>query len=264
VSLTEFSIKWHESEDDARITVVVLAGSIDMVSVDALTKGFDSLVESNRCFVIVDMERVDFVSSPAVGALMGCRRRLIEKKGNLVLVGLTPSLREKLNLMGANRIFRYYNDVKTVLSDYRWEHDNLAQKLALQVPSAPAYVPAIRRLISSVVMQKGYNRKDAFRIETIVDELANNAIEHGDHEQRKFYIEFSLDREKVEIAVRNLTRNLDPALTQRVKQKFENPVVDDESIRGRGLALVKMLSSELRLDIDTGGTTVHVTKVRED
>ena len=53
-------------------------------------------------------------------------------------------------------------------------------------------------------------------------------------------------------------------MTQSVKQKFENPVVDDESIRGRGLALVKMLSSELRLDIDTGGTTVHVTKVRED
>jgi len=262
--VTAFTLQSQLCAEDDRITVVTIGGSIDIASVGALVDGFEALVKEGRCFVIVDMEAVDFVSSPAVGALMGCRRRLIERKGNLVLVGLSLSLKEKLNLMGANRIFRYYNDVKTVLSDYRWEHDNLAQKIILQVPANPGYVPALRRMISSVVLQKGYNRKDAFRIETIVDELANNAIEHGDHEQRKFYIEFSLDREKVEIAIRNQTKDLDPTLADKVKHKFENPVVDDESIRGRGLALVKMLSSELRLDIDAGGTTVHVTKVRED
>lgn len=261
--MPDFSLHWKSCEDDDRITVVTLKGAIDIASVERLVQGFDKLVEEKRCFVIVDMEGVDFVSSPAVGALMGCRRRLIEKQGNLVLVGLSNSMKEKLNLMGANRIFRYYNDVKTVLSDYRWEHDNLAQKMLLEVPANPAYVPAIRRLISSVVLQKGYNRKDAFRIETIIDELANNAIEHGNSDQRKFFVEFSLDREKVEILVRNQTSIVDPVLAQKVKQKFENPVVDDESIRGRGLALVKMLSSELRLDLDSEGTTVHVTKVRE-
>jgi len=237
---------------------------MDISSVELLTQTFDNMVVQGSYFVIIDLEGVDFVSSPAVGVLMGCRRRLIEKKGNLVLVGLSLHLREKLNLMGANRIFRYYNDVKTVLTDYRWEHDQMAQKMSLQVPANPGYVPAIRRLLSSVVLQKGYNRKDAFRIETIIDELANNAIEHGDHAERKFYIDFSLDRDKVELQVRNLTRGLDSSLAQQVKQKFENPVVDDDSIRGRGLALVKMLSSELRLDIDAQGTTVHVTKVRED
>ena len=264
MSLTDFSIQWATCEDDERITVVSLRGSIDMASVERLVQGFDQVVAEGRYFVIVDMDGVDFVSSPAVGALMGCRRRLIEKKGNLVLVGLLHSLKEKLNLMGANRIFRYYSDVKTVLTDYRWEHDNLAQKILLQVPLNAAYVPAIRRLISSAVIQKGYNRKDAFRIETIVDELSNNAIEHGDRSSRKFYIEFSLDREKVEILIRNQTKILDEEAALKVKQKFENPVVDDDSIRGRGLALVKMLSSELRLDIDAGGTTVHVTKVREE
>lgn len=262
--MAEFVLQWHPCEEDDRITVVNLRGAIDIASVESLVRTFESLVAQGKCFVIVDMDGVEFVSSPAVGALMGCRRRLIEKKGNLVLVGLSNSLKEKLNLMGANRIFRYYRDVKTVLSDYRWEHDNLAQKMSLQLPANAAYVPAIRRLISSVVLQKGYNRKDAFRIETIVDELANNAIEHGDKSQERFFIEFSLDREKVEVVVRNLTSIQDPIRAAQVKQKFENPVVDDESIRGRGLALVKMLSSELRLELDAGGTSVHVTKVRED
>ena len=259
----EFSLDWRSCEEDDRITQLVLKGSIDINSTPRLIQAFEAMIAQGRYFVIVDMEHVDFVSSPAVGALMGCRRRLIEKKGNLVLVGLSLSLREKLNLMGANRIFRYYNDVKTVLTDYHWEHDHLAQRMSMHVPANPAYVPAIRRLVSSVVMQKGYNRKDAFRIETIVDELANNAIEHGDPKQKAFNVDFSLDREKVEIQVRNQA-NLDPKLIQTVKQKFENPQVDDNSTRGRGLALVKMLSNDLRLAVDAGGTTVHVTKVRED
>ncbi len=259
----DFQFQWNPSRDDGRIAIAEITDSINMSSVEPLVAGFEAIIEAGFCFVVVDMERVDFVSSPGVGALMGCRRRLIEKRGDLVLVGLSLSLKEKLNLMGANRIFRYYNDVKTVLSDYRWEYDAEAQHLRLQVPAKSAYVPALRRLISSVVQQKGYGRKDSFRIETIVDELCNNAIEHGDKEQSKFFVDFAIDREKVEMEVRNLTQGIDPIVASTVKQKFENPVVDDESIRGRGLALVKMLSSELRLDIDEGGTTVHVTKVRE-
>jgi hypothetical protein len=53
-------------------------------------------------FVIVDLENVDFVSSPAVGVLMGCRRRLIEKKGNLVLVGREDGI-------ALNELQRRYN-----------------------------------------------------------------------------------------------------------------------------------------------------------
>lgn len=237
---------------------------MDISIAEQLSQGFDKMLTEGRVFVIVDMEGVDFIGSPAVGMLMGCRRKLVERKGNLVLVGLTLSLKEKLNLMGANRIFRYYNDVKTVLTDFRWEHDNLAQVLNLQLPSNPDYVPAIRRLVSSIAIQKGYNRKDAFRIETIVDELSNNAIEHGDPDQSRFFIDFSLDREKVEITVRNMSGIVDTDKANKVREKFENPVVDDESVRGRGLALVKMLSNELKLDIGEKGTTVHVTKVREE
>jgi anti-sigma regulatory factor (Ser/Thr protein kinase) len=113
-------------------------------------------------------------------------------------------------------------------------------------------------------MAKDYSRKDAFRIETILDELANNAIEHSDPGQQKFYIDFFLDKEKVEVVVRNKTKGLRPRELDTVMKKFNHPEVDDNSIRGRGLALVKMLSSELKVDIDEDGTLVHVTKLREE
>lgn len=262
--MNNFSLTRRPCPEDPRLELLHLSGNLDITVLDRITEAVDSLIQDCRFHLVVDMEGVTFISSPVVGSLMGCRRRLVQKGGNIVLVGLSSSLREKLNLMGANRIFRYYPDYKSVVMDFRWQNDAKPQCLALQLPTNSSYVPALRRLVASIVQQKGYGRKDTFRIETIVDELANNAIEHGDEQQRKFYIELFLDREKVEVVVRNTNKNMDEVAMSKVRDKFSNPEVDDNSIRGRGLALVKMLSSELKLEIDTAGTLVHVTKMREE
>jgi len=262
--MEELKFKQYPCEEDPRITILEIRGALDLSSIDPINEIVDKLIGENKFFLIADFESVEFVSSPAVGALMGCRRRLMEKGGNLVLVGMSNSLREKFTLMGANRIFQLYNDVGAVVSDYYWEYDAEPRKMQLAVPSSVAYVPAVRRLISTIVLQKGYSRKDAFRIETIVDELANNAVEHADEKQQKFYIEFLLDKSKVELVVKNSSQAVVGQKMDEVQEKFNNPVIDDESIRGRGLALVKMLSSELTLNIDEKGTSVRVTKVRED
>jgi anti-anti-sigma factor len=262
--MAEFCASYYVLPEDDRIAVIELSGSLDITTVDKMTGIFNEVLATGKNYVIAQMEGVGFISSPSVGALMGCKRRLVEKQGNLVLVGLSQELRHKLNLMGANRIFQYYSELRSVLTDFNWEYDKQIQKMRLKVPSNTDYVPAIRRLVSSVVQHKGYSRKDAFRIETIVDELSNNAIEHGEHGQEYFEIDFTLDKEKVEFAVRNRSEVRSQQDLEGMHNKFNNPVIDDESIRGRGLALVKMLSSEMNLTVDEDGTLVHVKKIREE
>jgi hypothetical protein len=44
----------------------------------------------------------------------------------------------------------------------------------------------------------------------------------------------------------------------------QNNPVDNEDRHGRGLALVKMLATELTADINDTGTTIHVTKLKEE
>lgn len=261
--MVKFDIKWTPCTDDDRITRVIIQGDMDISVAEQMEAAFAKILHEERNFVILDMENVSFIGSPAVGIMMGWRRKLIERQGNLVLVGLSLEMREKLNLMGANRIFRYYSDVQTVLTDFHWEQDSLMQNMGLKIPANHEYVPALRRLITSVVTQKGYSRKDAFRIETIVDELSNNAIEHGNPEQGKISVDFNLDYSKVEIIVSNMSKMADQKDSSIIEQKFANPVIDEDSTRGRGLSLVKMLSDELKLDINEQGTTVYVTKVRE-
>ena len=93
--------------------------------------------------------------------------------------------------------------------------------------------------------------------------MTNNAIEHGNPKQEKVSVDFNLDYSKVEIIVSNMSRDVDSNDITTIKDKFNNPVVDEDSTRGRGLSLVKMLSDNLKLDINDQGTTVYVTKVRE-
>lgn len=262
--MSAFQIQLHAGPGPEGFALIRLSGPLDIGSLAPLNDAFETLVAQRRCMVVVDCEEVLFISSPAVGVLMGARRRMQECGGDLVVAGLGPDLLEKMNLMGANRVFRFYPDTDAAFRGFHWENLEQQERLSLELPARGAYVPSLRRIVSGVLQQKGYSVKESFRVETIVDELANNAIEHGDPEQKKFFIDLGLSKKKVEIAVRNAHLPMDPSTLARVREKFMNPVVDDESIRGRGLALVKMLSSQVDLQIDSGNTLVRVTKMREE
>lgn len=254
----------HPGPAGSDAVVLRLQGDLDIASLDALTMAFERLASEGNCLVFADFSDVGFIGSPAVGVLMGARHRLRECGGDLALVGLGEGLAEKLSLMGANRVFHFYPDAVSAWRGWQWDTQGRSDRITLELPARPSYVPPLRRIVAGVLRQKGCSGKETFRFETIVDELANNAIEHGDPEQKKFYIELELSSRKVEISVRNAHRPMEPAALAKVQGKFANPVVDDESIRGRGLALVKMLADHVELQIDGQTTLVKATKQREE
>jgi anti-sigma regulatory factor (Ser/Thr protein kinase) len=181
----------------------------------------------------------------------------------MVIVGLNYDLREKLIMMGADKIFNFYPDTHTAYNHYHWEYTQTAQVVKVTMPPKLQSVPAVRRFIAGIAKQKGYTSRDAFRIETIVDEVANNAIEHGDASQPEIAIELRIDRKKFELLVRNKTL-MDKAnqLKYVIESNKEKSGSDDS--RGRGLALVKLISNSINVSIDKSGTEVKITKMRED
>ncbi len=252
------------SAQDDRIVLLHFEGDLNAGDCAATAKIFQEIIDSRKYFIIALMENVTFVSSPFLGELMGCKLRLVEKGGNLVLVGLRYELREKLIMMGADKIFNFYPDTHTAYNHYHWEYTQTAQVVKVTMPPKLQSVPAVRRFISGIARQKGYTSRDAFRIETIVDEIANNAIEHGDASQGEIGIELRIDRRKFELVVRNKTL-MDKAnqLKIVIDSNKEKAGGTDES-RGRGLALVKLISNSINVSIDNSGTEVKITKMRED
>lgn len=251
------------STHDDRIVLLHFEGDLNAGDCESTAKVFQDIIDSKKYFIIALMENVTFVSSPFLGELMGCKLRLVEKGGNMVIVGLGYDLREKLIQMGADKIFNFYPDTHTAYNHYHWEYTQTAQVVTLTMPPKLQAVPAVRRFISGIARQKGYTARDSFRIETIVDEIANNAIEHGDATQGEVAIELRIDRKKFELLVRNKTL-MDKAEQLRQVIGANREQSGGNEARGRGLALVKLISNSINVSIDKSGTEVKITKMRED
>ncbi|MFP4163966.1 MAG: ATP-binding protein [Chitinispirillaceae bacterium] len=251
---------------DSEVMTLRIEGDLDSSSTIMLSDIVDKIIAENRRFVIADLTGTTSMCSAALGEFMGCRKRLADRGGDLVLTGLNRDIRSKLTLMGANKVFSFYQDVRSAMHAYKWQYKNMSETVSLVFPSNLKLVPPVRQLASRLAKQKGYSGRDAFRIETIVDEICNNAVEHGkDGQGLDVSMKVIIDKDKVEVDVTNVS---DPskvsALRALLKPAAQSVHSGSDQKRGRGLALIRMLSNDMAVDINDNGTSVRVTKLREE
>lgn len=267
MSAQQLKIEIREVSGSDSFSILHFSGDLVSESVQRINECFNRLIAKSQFFAIVDMTTVTLISSAALGEFMGCRKRLVEQGGDLVFTGLSLEMRTKLNLMGATKIFRIYTDIRTAINSYKWEIERQPEKIHLSFPPYLKIVPPLRQLVSRIARQKGYGNRDSFRIETIVDEICNNAVEHGKTGPGEMIdLAVTIDPDKIEIDVRNMS---DPEKVASLTALLVPDNHDEETFnsnmkRGRGLSLIKMLSDELSVDCTEQGTSVHVKKVREE
>lgn len=265
--MKKFQIEITQGKEVPEITIVTLRGKLGHDTIKKIRQAFDSIIADDRVFVVADMSDVEYISSASVGELMGCRTSLLEKDGNLVLAGLKIDVLETLTALDADKIFKVYKDVRSAINLYYWEYQGQVERVNLAFPSELNFVPPVRQLVRRIAEQKDYSSKDAFRIETIIDEICNNAVEHGcqiEGEDEEVDVVISIDRKKIEISISNTSDPEKIDMLKKISKYLSSPKISFLDKRGRGLALVKMLSNDFQIDSSDYGTCVHVTKIREE
>jgi anti-anti-sigma factor len=248
------------------ICLIRLSGDLDARSAAVFDRCLADSRVNEKKFSIVDMSGVTMIASVALGKLLGLKHRFSEKGGDLVLAAISLDIKMKCVLMGVDRIFKMFSDLHSAMNTYTWDVMHEAENVKISFPPQIGVVPAIRRFVSGVMAQKGYKGRDSFRVETIVDELCNNAVEYGSKgENDNITLRMRIDWEKIELDAENVS---DPAKRDQLQAFMSNVSCevphDGDFKRGRGLALVKLLSSDFSADITDVGTIVHVTKIKED
>jgi anti-anti-sigma factor len=248
------------------VCLVRLKGELDINSVVAMDKCFSQHADKGKRHAIADLSDVTMVASAALGKLLGIKRRFVEKGGDLVLAGMNLELKMKFMLMGANKIFKTYNDLRSAMNAYAWDVKHETEHIKVSFPPLLAMVPALRNFISRVMINKGYSDRDSFRIETIVDEICNNAVQYGSPDKTdNISLRVKVDWTKIELDAENVSDTDKKDQLKKHMDNLKNNIhVQGDSARGRGLALVKMLASELTAEITDTGTMVHVTKLKEE
>jgi anti-sigma B factor antagonist len=80
-------------------------------AVQAIAEAHDTLV--------LDMERLAFVDSSGLGALLACLRTMNGKRGQLILFGMTKPVRALFELVRMHRIFSIYNSRDEALMELK-------------------------------------------------------------------------------------------------------------------------------------------------
>lgn len=257
------SVSVERFAENPEITLLKLRGSIGLDLVPRISALVDEFYGKGRLHWAVDLSEVTFLSSPAVGALMGLRSRVIGREGSVALVSAGPGLAEKLNLMGVNLVIPSYRSPGSFLEHFRWEYRDASREMDLELPSVASIVPPTRRLVVGLLGAKGFGEKDAFIVESIVDELANNAIEHGKPTDGVFRLSLKFDKKKVALTVSNSCEELSDEDRKFLVEKFEHPRVDPGSLRGRGILLVKRLSTQMTCRVEPRRVEVGIVRMRE-
>lgn len=144
-------------------------------------------------------------------------------------------------------------------------------KISITLPTNAYFVSGIRDFTLGLIRNMtDFNEQWAFRFQSVVDELCNNAIEHGSKPGEEITITFlNYAHESIEITVEDSGTGPDKMsvddLRQLVKERT-TPGYIHSGIRGRGLSkIVSEWTDELNFEKSTkGGTAVHIKKRLND
>ena len=94
---------------DEALPVIELEGEVDVYTAPQLKQQMIGLLEGGAKAMVVDLAKVDYLDSTALGVLIGGLKRMRETDGTLVLVCPSPRIRRVFEITGLDKIFDLFN-----------------------------------------------------------------------------------------------------------------------------------------------------------
>lgn len=140
-------------------------------------------------------------------------------------------------------------------------------KISITLPTNAYFMSGVRDFTLSLIHNMtNFSEQWAYRFQSVVDELCNNAIEHGSDGKQEIKLTFiNCHGESIEIVVEDSGSGKDKIRAvdlQKLVAERSKPGYPFTDIRGRGLAkIVSAWSDELEFsDTEGGGIRVRVKK----
>lgn len=144
-------------------------------------------------------------------------------------------------------------------------------EIKIQLPTNAYFMSGIRDFTLALIRNMtDFSETWAYRFQSVVDELCNNAIEHGSNLDDKILITFYTQPDQsIQISVEDNGTNPKSLKAEEIKKIMEanrKKSMTELGIRGRGLAFIVDKWTD-KLDIEDrpgGGVKITVTKFLHD
>lgn len=99
----------HQGE----IAIVTLVGQLDAVTAQAVRQAFAQYGGDGNCHGVIDLERVSFIDSSGLAALISGLKTFRAHGRDFVLAAVQPTVLQVFTLTMLDRAFRIFPDVQT-------------------------------------------------------------------------------------------------------------------------------------------------------
>lgn len=103
--------------------VFELSGSLDLATAPTVRAALLEAADRGDHKIVVDLNRVEFLDSTGLGALIGAQRRAKEEGGEIRLVVPDGQILRLLRITGLLKIFGVYAVLEDALSGRNWLED---------------------------------------------------------------------------------------------------------------------------------------------
>ncbi|HLL07891.1 MAG TPA: STAS domain-containing protein [Nocardioidaceae bacterium] len=100
-----------ETRQEGQYTIVEVAGEIDVYTAPKLRECLVSLADDGHHQLVVDMEKVEFLDSTALGVLVGGLKRVRAHEGSMELVCTSERLLKIFRITGLTKVFAIHDSV---------------------------------------------------------------------------------------------------------------------------------------------------------
>lgn len=92
-----------------RVLLIEVSGRVDSTTADQLGKALNDAIDVGQSQLVLDLSKVEYMSSAGLRELVSALKRLQRGRGDLRLAALSERVEEVLELAGLDEIFKIYD-----------------------------------------------------------------------------------------------------------------------------------------------------------
>jgi len=225
---------------------------------------FKPFKKSKNRKVILDFCGTTYISPEIIGLMLDYKASLIKNNGLLILKVDNIDLKDDFTKFEINKIIPVCETFEECYKKIDWEDNEVSEIVKLNFTPEINLIPSIRNLSNRLSKMKGFNDTESYRIQTVIDELCTNAVEHGYwNEGDKVRVSLHFSKDKIELFVHSAIEPSKIIKFQGAVDGNKNNIGHESALRGRGVGIVKMLSDKFDVKVLEDRTVIRVVKNRE-
>ena len=103
----------NQSKKDEKL-IMSLDGRLDANTAGSLEQALVPLIKADENFIVLDLEKLEYISSAGLRVLLMCMKMLRKKDGRMILVGMKDFIKEVFDIAGFTPIFEILDTVNDV------------------------------------------------------------------------------------------------------------------------------------------------------